>query len=144
MDKLSERLALVATIDPDAYASGVQWSDNVDMQDFEEALFAFLLGTGATGVTATMALYEDTTAGTGTGAQALTGKGATGLTTGDNDKQALVHVRAEDLSEGYRYVRARVLFSGAGADGAVVAIAGRPRFHPASDYDLASVDEIVD
>ena len=143
MDKLIERLALVATIDPDANATGVHWSDNVDMQDFEEAMFIFLLGTGVTTGTYTMALYEDTTAGTGTGAQAITGKGATALTTGDNDEQSIVHVRAEDLSEGYRYVRARLFLSTAGADSAVVAIAGRPRYHPASDYDLASVGEIV-
>ncbi len=144
MDKLSERLALVATIDPDANATGVFWTDNVDMSKFNEALFALLYGTGVTTGTATLALYEDTTAGTGTGAQALSGKAATALTTGNNDNQALVHVRANDLSQGYRYVRGRLFLSTAGADAAVVAFAGAPRFHPASDYDLASVAQIVD
>lgn len=144
MDKLSEALALVATIDPDANTSGVFWTDNVDMQDFDEALFALLLGTGVTTGTYTLALYEDTTAGTGTGAQAISGKGAAGLTTGSNDKQSLIHLRATDLSQGYRYARGRLLLSGAGADAAVVAFGGRPRYHPASDYDLASVSEIVD
>lgn len=114
------------------------------MADFAEVLFIFQLGIGATGVTANFAAWEDTISGTGTGGQALTGKSITGMTTGDNDEQALVHVRASDLSQGYRYLYGRMHLSGAGADAAVVAIGGRPRFHPASDYDLASVGEIVD
>ncbi len=144
MDKLSERLAVVATVDPDAYLSGVQNTDYVDMSAFGEAIFVAMLGTGVTSGTLNLKLQEDKSAGTGTGAQDLTGKAITGLTTGSNDKQAVIHVRANDLSQGYTHVRGQLLASGAGADAAVLAIGGTPRFHPATDYDLASVAEIVD
>jgi hypothetical protein len=144
MDKLSERLAVVAAIDPDAYAAGTFLSDNVDMADFNEVIFIVQLGIGVTTGSFNFRVTEDTIAGTGTGAQNITGKAITALTTGDNDNQAIVHVRADDLSQGYRYVMGRLQLVTAGADAAVVAVAGAPRFHPASDYDLASVDEIVD
>jgi hypothetical protein len=143
VSRLSEKLAVAATIDPDAYASGVQWTDNIDMQDFSEAMFILLYGTGVTTGTATLALYEDTTDGTGTGAQAITAKAATALTTGNNDGQAVINIKDIELSAGYRYVRGRLLLSTAGADAGVVGIASAPRYHPANAYDLASVAQIV-
>ena len=144
MDKLSERLAVVGVIDPDANAEATFYTDAVDMADFNEVMFVLLLGTAVTTGVATLDVVEGTVAGTGTGMQALTGKAAAGRTSGDNDTQAIVHVRADDLSQGYRYVRGRLDLDAAGADSAVIAIAGSPRVHPASDYDLASVGEIVD
>jgi hypothetical protein len=145
MDKLSERLAVVGAVDPDANSAGTLYTDNVDMADFAEALFIGMLGTGVTTGSFVFDLVEDTIDGTGTGAQTLTpARAAAALTTGDNDSQVVIQVRAEDLSEGYQYVRGRLVMTTAGADAGMLAIAGRPRFHPASDYDLASVAEIVD
>ena len=143
MDKLSEKLAVVATIDPDAYVSGVITTDWVDMDNFYDVLFIALLGTGVTTGSFNLLIQEARLAN-GSGSQSISGKAITTLTTGDNDSQALVHVRAADLSQGYSFVRGQSLLSGAGADFAVIAIAGRPRHHPASNFDLASVAEIID
>ena len=144
MDKLSERLAVVATIDPDANASGLYYTDAVDMADFNEVMFILQLGIAVTTSTATLLLTEEAASGTGTGSQAITGKAAAALTSGSNDSQAIIHVRASDLSQGFRYVYGQLLVGVATQDSAVIAVAGAPRFHPASDYDLASVAEIVD
>lgn len=144
MDKLSERLAVVGVVDPDANAAGTFRTDAIDMADFNEVMIIFLLGIGVTTGTHVLSAVEEAASGTGSGAQALSGKAAAALTTGSNDSQAIVHVRASDLSQGFRYVYGQLVQTTAGADSAVIAIAGAPRFHPASDYDLASVAEIVD
>ena len=144
MDKLSERLALVGVVDPDANAAGTFYTDAVDMADFNEVLLIFLLGISVTAGSHVLSATEEAASGTGTGSVAISGKAATAKTTGNNDTQSIVHVRASDLQQGFRYVYGRLVQTSAGADSAVVAIAGAPRFHPATDYDLASVSQIVD
>ena len=144
MDKLSERLALAGVVDPDANAAGTFYTDPVDMADFNEVMLLFLLGISVTAGSHVLSATEEAASGTGTGSVAITGKAAGALTTGSNDSQAIVHVRASDLQQGFRYVYGRLVQTTAGADSAVVAIGGAPRFHPATDYDLASVVEIVD
>ncbi len=144
MDKLSERLAVVGVVDPDANAAGTFRTDAIDMADFNEVMIIFLLGTSVTAGSHVLSATEEVVSGTGSGAQALSGKAAAALTTGSNDTQAIVHVRASDLTQGFRFVYGVLVQTTAGADSSVIAIAGAPRFHPATDYDLASVVEIVD
>lgn len=144
MDKLSERLAVVGAIDPDANAAGTFYTDAFDMSLFDEVFLVGLLGTSVTTGSHVFSAVEGTAAGTGSGFQALSGRSATALTSGDNDNQVVINVRASELSAGYRYVRGKLVQTTAGADSAMVAIAGRPRFHPASNNDLASVAEIKD
>ncbi|RMG90728.1 MAG: hypothetical protein D6706_18990, partial [Chloroflexi bacterium] len=81
----------------------------------------------------------------GTGEQLLTGKSITQLTQAgtDSNKQVLVEVRADELSAGYTHLRGRLIIGTAASDAAVIALGGDARYGPASDYDLASVDEIV-
>lgn len=144
MDKLSEKLAVVACIDPDAYATGAQTSDWVDMSKFRRVLFVVLAGT--LGSSATLdAKLQEATDGSGTGAQDLSGKAITQLTQAgtDSDKQALIEVEASNLSAGFTHVACVMTVGTAASDCGVVALAGVPRYHPASDNDLASVDEIV-
>ena len=143
MDKSTERNAVVATIDPDAYVSGLFSTDWVDMDDFYEVMFIAMLGTIVTTASLDLTIQEARTSG-GSGAQNLSGKTLTALTSGSNDSQALINVQASDLAQGYSFVRGQMLLSVAGGDAAVVAVGSRPRHHPASDYDLASVAEIVD
>lgn len=141
---LSEELAVVATIDPDAYGTGTQTSDWIDLSKFGEVLFIVQAGDIASTGKVDFQVHEATN-GSGANAQLLTGKSITQLTQAgtDSDKQALVGVRAEELSAGYRYVAGKLVLTTAGADAAVIALAGDARYKPASDYDLASVDEIV-
>ena len=141
---LTERLALLGTIDPDAYGTGTQGSDWVDMSKFMQVMFAVLAG--ALGSSATLDFkVQEATSAAGAGAQDLSGKSITQLTEAgtDDDKQVLVNVRADELSDGYRYVRGLMTIGVATSDAGLVVLGGDPTYAPASDFDLASVDEIV-
>jgi hypothetical protein len=61
----------------------------------------------------------------------------------DSDKQAVVVVKQPDLTVGYRYIRATMTVGTATSDSGALGLGMYPTFGPASDYDLASVDEIV-
>ena len=139
---LSERLAVVATIDPDAYGIGEQSSDTIDMQYFDRVMFIVLAGD--LGALATLDFKVQESADGSTWSD-LSGKSITQLTQagGDSDKQAIVEVKADELSAGYRYVKGVMTVGTAASDCGMVAIAGDLRYSPAEDYDLSSVDEIV-
>lgn len=141
---LTEKIAVVATIDPDAYTTGAQTSDRVDMSKFQEV--AFIVEVGALGSSATIDFkVQECTAATAGTATDLAGKAITQLTQAgtDSDKQAIVNVRAEELSAGYRWLQGILTVGVATSDCGMIAIAGEPVYGPASDNDLASVDEIV-
>lgn len=141
---LSEKIAVVATIDPDAYTTGVQSSDYVDMADFEKVMFIVQVGTLGSLATVDFKLQEakDTSA---TGLQDISGKSITQMTAAgtDSDKQAIVEISAPELSEGYRYVKGVMTIGVAASDASMVAVAGDPKYSPVAAFDLASVDEIV-
>lgn len=148
--KLSEMLALVAAIDPDAYATGTQSSDQIDMKMHREVIFILQVGTISVGSTVDFRIYEakdgnkSTTGGT---YQLL--KEATALAADDDDKQVIINVRADDLTADYRWIKAEVVLGGTAdnVDMSAVALADRSRFSDAvtstSYGDLATVDEIV-
>ena len=149
----SEVAAVVATIDPDAYTASddtPQTSDWVDMSRFESLLSVLAAGTIAASVTINAKL-EQATSAAGAGAKDITGKAITALTTADGDKQVLINLRGEemDASGGFRYARLSVTISdsaspdAAAADFGAVLLGFFPKYGPASDNDLASVDEIV-
>lgn len=141
---LTERLAVLGTVDPDAYGTGTQGTDWVDMSKFVQVLFAVMVGTLGSSATIDFKVQEAKTAAGGN-AQDLTGKSITQLTEAgtDDDKQALVNVRADELSDDYRYVRGVLTVGVADSDAGVLVLGGDPTYAPASDFDLASVDEIV-
>lgn len=144
---LSDRLAVVATIDPDAYATGTQASDAIDMSVHREVMFIVQLGT--LGSSATIDFYVMECATSGGTYTRLTGKSITQLTDAgtDDDKQAIVNVSADELTAGYRYLKGSLRVGTAASDAGMIALAGKSRFSTAvttSVYgDLASVDEIV-
>ena len=142
---LCENLAVLGSIDPDANGVGALNTDWVDMSKFNQALFIVQVGEFAAGGTADFKLEEATSAA-GAGAQDISGKSITQLTDAgtDDDKQALVNIQAAELSDGYRYVRGVLTIAVAAVDSAVIALGGAPTYLPASDFDLASVDEIVE
>ena len=141
---LTEKLAVLGTIDPDAYGTGTQGSDWMDMKMFFQALFALLLGTLGSSATIDFKVQEAKTAAGGD-AQDLSGKAISQLTEAgtDSDKQALINVRADELSDGYRYVRGVLTIGVAASDVGLLVLGGDPSFSPASNFDLSSVDEIV-
>lgn len=141
MEMLTEKLALVAAIDPDSYSAGTQYTDAIDMKYWERVVFVIAVGDMGTNGTIDFSVCEGTTT---TPTTAITGKSITQLTqTGtDNDKQVLVEVRAEEMDPANRYIRGKLVVGTAASDVCVVALA--TGWHkPASDLDLSSVDEII-
>lgn len=145
--RLSEELAVVATIDPDAYTTGTQTSDIIDMRYHKRVMFIITVGTLGSSATVDFTVFGDSAAAMGSEV-ALTGKVITQLTEAgtDSDKQAIVEVTAEELASqivGGRYIRGKMAVLVATSDAGAIALADRSRYAPASDFDLASVDEIV-
>lgn len=143
-ERLSEQLAIVATIDPEAYTAAATVStDTFDMDVHHEAMFVLMLGDIAVNTTVDFAVWSATASTTGTATTALAN--ITQLTAGDDDRQVVVTVRGEDMADGYSWLRGVLTIGGTGGtvDLGVVALADRARFKPASVNDLASVDEIV-
>jgi len=145
--RLSQELAVVACIDPDAYTTGTENSDIIDMRYHRRVMFIVQAGTLGSTATVNFAVYGDSAAAM-SGEVALTGKAITQLTEAgtDSDKQAIVEVTAEEVASqivGGRYIRGKLIVLLATSDAGVIALADHSRYAPASDYDLASVDEIV-
>jgi hypothetical protein len=74
----------------------------------------------------------------------ITGKAITQLTQAgtDADKQAIINLRFDELQEDGRYVKAVMTVATDASDSSAI-VMGLPRYYPASDNDIASVDEIV-
>ena len=132
-ERLSEQLAVVATIDPQAAASGALTSDNFSMSLHRRALFILSIGAGTAGNL--VAIQEGTvnwTAGTAT----ILTRAATAVATANS--QFLFEVSAEAMAAGLTHLRAVITSVGADLLSLVV-LADVERYHPASDRDLASV-----
>ncbi|MPZ41303.1 MAG: hypothetical protein GEU95_25305 [Rhizobiales bacterium] len=141
----TEAAALVGVVGPANHADGAVNSNWVEMSKFESiraTVFAGVLGVAAT----LDAKLEQATNASGAGAKDVTGKAITQLVKAtDDNKQAEINCRAEelDVNGGFGFVRL-VLTVGTAASHAAAAIYGHnPRYAPASNYDLASVAEIV-
>ena len=139
----SEKVAVVATIDPDAYSAAAYDSDYVDMSKFESIQAIGMVGTMETNSTVIFKLQSATAA---TGGADITGKTATTLTQAgtDSDKQVVINLRGEELTEGHRYVKMVMTVAAADSDAGGVILGFNPKNAPASDHDLATVDEILE
>jgi len=121
--------------------TGTDGTDIIDMHYWTEV--AFLVQAGELGASATVDFSIEASAASNMSSPA-TIRSITQLTKAgtDDDKQVIITVRDAELSKsGYRYVRGKLTVGAAACDVAVVAL-GKGRYHPASDFDLASVDEI--
>jgi len=139
-ERLSEQLAVVATIDPGDISGAAQDSDIFSMQLHRRALF--ILSTGATvnapGIL--VQIREGLDAAMTATTAAILSAAATAVTA--TDSQFLFEVSAEAMQAGYTYLSGRV-DAGAGATlASMVVLADVERYHPASDRDLASVVSI--
>lgn len=141
----SERVAVVATIDPDAYSNSTYTSDWVDVSKFQSLMAVVMLGDLGAECDLTAKL-EQATDSNGSGAKDITGKAITTLTHSpvDSDKQAIINCRAEDLDadNSFCFVRLSVTNSVTSDFGAII-LGVDARNGLASDNDLSSVDEIV-
>ena len=143
--RLSEQLAVVACIDPDAYTTGAATSDEIDMRYHDRVVFIVMAGT--LGSSATLDFKLQGCATSGGSFSDISGKSITQLTQAgtDADKQAIVEITgAEAYAAGpYRYIQGVMTVGAATSDAGAIALADCTRRVPASELDLTSVDEIV-
>lgn len=138
----SEKAAVVGVIDPDVtIASTVStgWVAAKDFHSFMAVVFAGTLGSSAT----FDAKLQQATAAAGTGVKDITGKAITQVTA--SDKQAIINCRTEelDVEGGFAFIRLSIIVAVATSDAAGVLIGMDARMLPASDFDAATVVEIV-
>jgi len=141
---IAETVAIIATIDPDAYGTGDQNTDAIDMRYWREVAFVVMAGDLGSSATLDFVVNGDTASG-GSYATAITGKSITQLTQAgtDSDKQVVVRVTAEEVAaQSLRYIRGTMSIGAASSDCAVVVLGYGARYQPAENFDLATVDEI--
>lgn len=143
--KPSEQIALLQTVSPQSLAAGTLNTSCIDVSKFHTLLA--VIDTGVLGASATVDFSLDQAKDTsGTGVKAITGKAITQIVkaTGD-DKQAVINLRTSelDVEGGFDCVRMKlVVGTAASLVGARLYGIG-PRYLPASDYNPASVVQIV-
>lgn len=144
--KPSDEIAVLATIDPDAYSANTYVSDYASFEYFDEMLAVVTVGDIGTSGTVNGKLRQATSS-TGASVKDITSKAITALTQAgtDSDKQALINLRADelDLANGFKFVCISLTNATASADMGAVLLGVKPKHGPASGHDLASVDEIV-
>lgn len=143
----SEQVAVVGRIDPDATGASTVTSGWIAVEDFYN--FAAIVQTGTLGTSATVdAKLEQATDSSGTSAKDITGKAITQLTqagTDQSDKEAIINLKADevDLANDFTHFRLSVTVGTATSDLGAIVLGVNPRYAPASDNDIAGVDEIV-
>lgn len=142
----SERAAIVAVIDPDAYSNGALQTGYFPLKDFARFMGIVMAGdivsTGT--IDAKFTVYTDDSGG---GALDVTGAAITQLTQAgtDSNKQAVINLNTDALAGSTKYTHGRLVctLGTAGADFAALVLGFDPRYAPASDSDATTVDSIA-
>lgn len=144
-EKIYEYLAVIATIDPDAYTAATYVTDEIDMQDWDSVLFVVMAGTLGTSATLDFVVNGGATSNAGSHATAVTGTTITQLTQAgsDSDKQVLVEVTNEAVAaQSLRFIEGSMAIGTATSDAGAVVLGVPRNYRNANQFDLASVDEI--
>lgn len=143
--KASEQAAILGAINPSSQAAGAATSSWVSVAQFQKLLAVIQTGTLGAGATVD-AKIQQATDNAGTGAKDVANKAITQIVkaTGDN-QQAEINLDAQDLDVegGFGFVQLSVTVGTAASETAALLLGFNPRFAPASDFDAASVAEIV-
>jgi hypothetical protein len=142
----SDRLAIVAAINPVSQAVGAVSTGWISMQNWRSVMA--IVQAGVLGAAATLdAKLEQATSAAGAGAKDIAGKAVTQLTQAgtDSNKQAIINLRQAELdfAGGYSHVRLTLTVGTQASLVSAVLLGLDARYNPASDSDAASVDEIV-
>jgi hypothetical protein len=144
---LSERLSIVATVDPDSYSTQTVYTDAFDMKMWRKVIVIAQTGTFATAASVVGTMYASATS---TGAwTTLTDKTFTMTEVLlDTNSQAVINLSSEEVaSTALRWARLGTVLSGAtSVDFAAVVLGSRGRYTEAFTTiafgDLATVSEI--
>jgi len=143
---LAHVAGILGAIDADAYAANTYTTDWISASNFQTFMAVVMAGDLGSGATLN-AKIEQATNGSGAGVKDLTGAAITQLTQAgsDSNKQAIISFGAGDLdvANGFTHFRLSMTIATATSDAGALVIGSDPRFGPASDYDAASVDEVV-
>jgi hypothetical protein len=147
-ERLAQRVSVVAMIDPmGILASSTTTCDVIDAKLYDSLMFILALGAITSSGQVTMTVYKGASATATKITSSITAADRLEVSTGatDADKQQIIDV---DVSkEGKRYYLAQIVANGetttGGAFASMVVLGSKPRYHPASDNDLASVDQII-
>ena len=142
--KITESLAVLATINPVSQGAGTANSGWVSMKDAKRVLGLVMVG--VFGASATVdAKFQQAKDGSGTGAKDVTGKSITQLlAAGGNNKQAEINVADDELDSenGFCFVQLSITV-GTAATLIAGAVLGGMSFEPASDQNQAGVAQVV-
>lgn len=143
--KISEQLALVASIDPISQAAGTVTTGWVSAG--AACRFLAVIKSGVLGASATLdAKLQQATDSSGTGAKDITGKAITQIVkaTGDG-KQAMINLRSDelDMNGGFAYVRLSLTVGTAASLVSADLYAGVVDNAPATGLNAASVAQVV-
>lgn len=140
----SERVAVVGAIDPDSYAANTYYSGYIPLKNFTR--FAAVVAVGDMAASATVnAKLIGYTDGAGSGAADIAGAAITALTQAgtDADKQAVINLDVDKLAgSGLTHFRLAVITAVDASDVCGIVLGFDPRYAPASDTDVATVDSI--
>lgn len=140
----SERVAIIGVIDPDAYAAAAYNTGLVAVGNFHR--LQAIVQVGDIVATGTVNAKLQGAIGSGGSPVDIPGAAITQLTQAgsDSNKQAVINLNLDSLAgTGYDHVQLVVTLGTAGADMGALLLGFDPRSAPASDYDAATVDEIV-
>lgn len=143
--KGSEAIALLGVIAPSAQAAGAAVSGWIPAAQFQK--FLAIIAAGTFGASGTIdAKIQQATDATGTGAKDITGKAITQmLAAGGNNVQAEINLDAQDLDTngGFAFIQLSVTVGTAASGTSAVVLGIGGRFGPASNFNAASVAQIV-
>jgi hypothetical protein len=141
MEQLSEKLALVGTVDPQTITTGEVFTDVIDMSKYHRVMAVFMGGNMASD--GSMICRAATCDSGGTNAVSL--KTASTVAVGTDYSQVIIEVDELDLAGGAankdQYIKFGIVSAGSGGPVAV-AVFGELKQGIAKDYDLATVVEI--
>jgi hypothetical protein len=140
-----ERVFYGNPIDPASKTAGTYDTGGIDMSKCTRAVFELMVGDMQATSTVDMKLqesaddvtYTDVSGGSGNSITQLTGAGA------DDNKIVTLECRADQLSSGMRYLRARVTVA---VDASILGVMAKGfdcTYEPANGFNNAAVDEQV-
>lgn len=143
--RISEVIAVLATLDPASVAAGTVTTGWVSGANFER--FAAIIQTGTMGASGTIdAKLQQATDSSGTSAKDVTNKAITQIVkaSGDN-KQAIINLRADelDMNNSFSYFRLSVTVGTATSPLSAAIVAMNAKNYPASASNQAGVAQTI-
>lgn len=142
---LADALVVAGVINPATTANTQRNTGAIDVSRFDSLLFIFALGDMAS-ETIDAGVESCDSDGTSNAAD-ITGKQATQITahaSNNDNKQVVIAVNCQAvLASGKQYVRGTMVTGGATGGPASCIVLGTHRYGPPTDFDLASVVQVI-